>query len=266
MNPVFIAPTTLMDVPPLEYIDYAARAGYDGLGLRLYPSPGMPFFPIVGDADLEAKVRKAVADSRLPVYEIYTCYLTGDMDIEAMRRAHEYGASLGAKFALVIGDDEDWGRMVHNFGTLCDNAKQYNLICALEAPVGSRKLNTFGLNKKVIEEAGRDNVGLSVDPSQFIRSGGTVDDLKATDPKLFPYCQINDTVHMERGKPGQPLCMPGEGLVPLGEMIDAWPKDIPLSLEYHYQWSGGAYTREEWAKHALDGTRAFLAKHEASKA
>src|SRR3954451_10706886 len=219
MNPVFIAPTTLMDVPPLEYIDFAARAGYDGLGLRLYASPGMPFFPIVGDTDLELKVRKAVSDSRLPVYEIYTCYLTGDMDLEAMRRAHEYGASLGAKFALVIGDDEDWGRMVHNFGTLCDNAKQYNLICALEAPVGSRKLNTFALNKKVIEEAGRDNVGLSVDPSQFMRSGGTIEDLKATAPKLFPYSQINDTAHMERGKHGQPLCMPGEGLVPLGEMI-----------------------------------------------
>jgi sugar phosphate isomerase/epimerase len=262
MNPVFIAPTTLMDVPPLEYIDFAARAGYDGLGLRLYASPGMPFFPIVGDAELESKVRKAVSDSGLPVYEIYTCYLTGDMDLEAMKRSHEYGASLGAKFALVIGDDEDWGRMVHNFGTLCDNAAQFGLICALEAPVGSRKLNTLALNLKVIEDAGRQNVALSVDPSQFIRSGGTVDELRAVDPKLFPYSQINDTKVREMR---QPLCMPGEGIVPLGEMIDVWPKDIPLSLEYHYHASDGTRTREEWAKYTLEGTRAFLAKHEASK-
>ena len=114
----------------------------------------------------------------------------------------------------------------------------------------------------MIEEAGRDNVALSVDPSQFIRSGGTVDELRAVDPKLFPYSQINDTKIRE---PRQPLCMPGEGIVPLGEIIDASPKDIPLSLEYHYHASDGTRTREEWAKYTLDGTRAFLAKHEASK-
>ena len=48
-------------------------------------------------------------------------------------------------------------------------------------------------------------------------------------------------------------------------VIDVWPKDIPLSLEYHYHASDGTRTREEWAKYTLDGTRAFLAKHEASK-
>ena len=53
LNPIVLAPTTLMQAQPLDYIEIAARAGYDGIGLRLYPSPNMTFFPVVGDSDLE---------------------------------------------------------------------------------------------------------------------------------------------------------------------------------------------------------------------
>src|SRR5688500_3246236 len=110
MNPILLAPTTLMQAPPLEYIAAAAEAGYDGIGLRLYPSPGMPFFPVVGDTGLMGEVKRALADSGLQVFDVFTCYLQPEMDFDAMKRAHEFGADLSVKYALVIGDDEDWGR------------------------------------------------------------------------------------------------------------------------------------------------------------
>jgi sugar phosphate isomerase/epimerase len=260
MNPIILAPTTLGETPPLEYIEIAARAGYDGIGLRLYPSPGMTFFPIVGDAALEQSVRRALSNTGLKVFEIFTCYLQPGMDFEAMKRAHEYGASLGAKYALVIGDDPEWDRLVQSFGRLCDNAAQFGLTCALEAPVGRRTLKTLELNLKVIEEAKRPNVGLSVDPAQYMRSGGTAAMLKAVDPKLFHYGQINDTASMQVG---DPLCMPGEGAVPLYDYLDALPPDLMLGLEYHHR--DDRYTPLAWATHVLEGTRAFLRRYEASR-
>jgi sugar phosphate isomerase/epimerase len=260
MNPIILAPTTLGETPPLEYIEIAARAGYDGIGLRLYPSPGMTFFPVVGDSDLERRVRQAISDAGVQVYELFTCYLQPETDFEAMKRAHEYGASLGASYALVIGDDPEWGRMAESYGRLCDNAAQFGLKCVLEAPVNRRALKTLELNLRLIEDAGRENVGLSVDPAQYTRSGGTAAMLKAVDPKLLPYAQINDTAGLNTG---DPLCMPGEGVVPLGELLDALPQGIMLGLEYHHR--DIRYTPLAWATHVLEGTRAFLRRHYAAR-
>ena len=260
MNPIVLAPTTLTQTPPLEYIDAAAKAGYDGIGFRLYPSPGMTFFPVVGNPALMRDVKHAIADSGLQVYDILTCYLQPDMDIEAMRRAHEFGAELGAQYALVIGDDDDWGRMVDNFGRLCDNAAQAGLVCALEAPVNRRKLTTVELNLKLIEDAGRDNAVICIDPVQYFRAGHRVDLLKSVDPRLMPYTQICDGTSETAMAP---YCMPGEGIFPLREMLDIMPKGLPLSLEYHHR--DQSYTTVEWAKHALQGTRRFLESYYASK-
>jgi sugar phosphate isomerase/epimerase len=254
MNPIVIAPTTLSRIEPVEYIEIAARAGYDGIGLRLYPSPGMPFFPTVGDEAEETKLKAVARDAGVPVLEIFTCYVEPDLDLDAMKRAHEFGAELGAKWALVIGNDDNWDRMTQNFGTLCDNAAQFGLTCTLEAPVNRRKLTTLELNLKLIEDAGRSNVGLSVDPVQYIRAGHTFAQLKDVDPALLPYTQICDCTTMT---PMEPYCMPGDGIVPLAEMLDIMPQGLPLSLEYHYRDQPG-FTPETWAKYVLDGTRAYL--------
>jgi hypothetical protein len=47
-NEIALAPTSLPNTPPLEFIDAAATAGFDSIGLRLHKSPAYPnWFPIV---------------------------------------------------------------------------------------------------------------------------------------------------------------------------------------------------------------------------
>ncbi len=260
MNPIVLAPTTLMQAQPLEYIDIAARAGYDGIGLRLYPSPRMTFFPVVGDKDLEAKVKAAIKDSGIKVYDILTCYVQPELDLEAMKRAHEFGAEIGADYGLVIGADENWDRMVQNFGKICENGAEFGIKMALEAPVNRQALTTLELNLKLIEEAGTDAV-ISIDPVQFFRSGGTVDDLKKVDPKLMPYTQLCDGTEMEAMRP---YCMPGDGIFPLREMLDVMPAELPLSIEYHHR--DDRYSHLAWATHVQDGVKRFLTQYYAGKA
>jgi sugar phosphate isomerase/epimerase len=194
------------------------------------------------------------------VYDILTCYVQPEMDLEAMKRAHEFGAELGAGYGLVIGDDPEWDRMVHNFGALCDNAAQFGLVCALEAPVNRRALTTLEMNLKLIADSGRSNACISIDPVQFFRSGGTVEDLKRVDPALMPYTQICDGTSMT---PMDAYCMPGDGIFPLREMLDVMPAGLPLSLEYHHR--DERYTPLAWAVHVLDGTRRFLNQYYAGK-
>jgi sugar phosphate isomerase/epimerase len=245
-----------MQAEPLEYIDIAARAGYDGIGLRLYPSPGMPFFPVVGDAALMTRVKGAIRDTGLKVYDILTCYITPELDLEAMKRAHEFGAEIGAGYGLVIGDDPEWDRMVQNFARMCENASQFGLVLALEAPENRLALTTLDLNLKLIEDSGATNACIDIDPVQFFRSGGSIADLKSVDPALMPYTQLCDTTEKEAGAP---LCMAGDGIVPLHELLDVMPDGLPLSIEYHHR--DDRYTRLAWATHVLDGTKRFLNQH-----
>ncbi|MBV9325953.1 MAG: hypothetical protein JO352_19465 [Chloroflexi bacterium] len=46
--------------------------------------------------------------------------------------------------------------------------------------------------------------------------------LKALDPGLFPYTQLSDTKDFDRA----PFCAPGEGIVPLYQILDALPPNI----------------------------------------
>src|SRR4029453_13857284 len=63
MHKIALAPTTLPNSPPLEYIDAAVRAGYDGIGIRLFRSPGITyaFHPVTGTATLMREVKSAIS-------------------------------------------------------------------------------------------------------------------------------------------------------------------------------------------------------------
>jgi sugar phosphate isomerase/epimerase len=101
---------------------------------------------------------------------------------------------------------------------------------------------------------------LSIDPVQYIRAGHDFARLRDLDAALLPYSQICDS---KSATPGGELCMPGEGIVPLAELLDILPPDAPLSLEYHHR--DESYSREAWAQHVLDGTRAFLTRYHATR-
>src|SRR6478736_9992973 len=108
--PLYLAPTTVMDAGPLELIEVAARAGYDGIGIRLFASPHLPFHPVVGDDRLIAGIRRALASSRLKLLDIYTYYLQPDTKLDAFIPSLTLGAELGAKYVVVQGADSDVAR------------------------------------------------------------------------------------------------------------------------------------------------------------
>ena len=147
MNKIALAPTTLPNSPPLEYIDAAVRAGYDGIGIRLFRSPGITyaFHPVAGDLPLMRDVKSAIASAGLEVFDVLSFYLQPAMALDSMLPSLAFGAEIGAKYALVIGDDPDWAHMCDNFGRFCDAAARLGLTAALEAPVNSRTVNTLQL-------------------------------------------------------------------------------------------------------------------------
>jgi len=276
MNTLILAPTTLPETPPLDYIEAAGAAGYDGVGLRLHRSPGLPFHPVVGNAPLIRDIKRALADAGLPVFDIFSCYLEPDTRIDHFTPSLALGAELGGKFVMVMGNDPDFGRMRDNFALFCDEALRFGLTATVEF-VPTRPLATMQIAARMIAEAGRANAAICIDPLHFTRTGGVPAHIEALDPKLFPYTQINDGVLF----PGEPnpahfgkmpqgeRRMLGDGDVDLHGILDALPAELPLSVEIPISVGTGLrdagthpYTPAEWAKVAMGNTRDFLAGYE----
>src|SRR5262247_251734 len=91
-NLIALSPPTLPDTPPIEYVEAAATAGYDAVGLRLAPSPLFPYHPIVGNAPLIRELKLILASSGLNVLDILTFYLQPATDLDAFVPALELGA------------------------------------------------------------------------------------------------------------------------------------------------------------------------------
>jgi len=266
-NLVAISPPTLPDTPPIEFVEAAAAAGYDAVGLRLARSPLFPFYPVVGNAPLIRELKLILASSGMSVLDILTFYLQPTTDVEAFAPALELGAEFGARYALVAGDDADWARLRGNMGRFCDLAAQFGVSAALEFAV-IRPLATLSQALRLLSELGRKNGVICLDPLNFVRGGGSAAFLRGLEPRLFPYAQISDGVLA----PGEPDLsklgrmspnerrMPGDGMLPLRQILDALPLGLPLSVEIPMPKSVKLPARE-WARATAESTRRFLGEY-----
>ncbi len=258
VNRITLAPTTLPSTPPLEFITAAVNAGFEGLGFRLHKSPAYPnWVNWLDDAALRREVKTALADSGQEMIESLSYYLLPEFDLEEMKPSLEYAAELGATYALVIGRDADWAHQRDCFGRFCEVAAGYGLIAAIEAPVGT--LSPISAAFRVIEESGRSNAVVCIDPTAFLRAGNTPDELSGFEPKLMPYTQLNDGKREGGGR-----LRPGDGDAGLDKFLDALPTNVPLSLEWPAP-KDSNYGADEWAKFAMDGTRRFLNDYYATR-
>jgi len=263
-NLIALSPPTLPDTPPIEYVEAAAAAGYDAVGLRLARSPLFSFHPVVGNPPLIRELKLVLAGSGLRVLDILTFYLQPATDLHAFVPALELGAELGARYALVAGDDPDWARLRDGTARFCDAAAQFGLSAAIEFAV-IRPLAALSQALRLLSEIGRKNGVICLDPLNFVRGGGSAAFLRGLEPRLFPYAQISDGV-LEPGEPDisklgrmspNQRRMPGDGALPLRQILDALPAGLPLSVEIPMPPTVKLPARE-WARATVESTRRFL--------
>jgi sugar phosphate isomerase/epimerase len=272
---IYFASSSLPHLRPLEFIDVCARAGFEGLGLRMHPSPAystIPYFPMLDDADQIRQVKRALAEHRLQMLEAQSFYMMPDTDVQQMVPYLQLSAELGHTYTLVQGDDPDWNRMRDNLGQFCDECRKLGMRPAVEF-MPARTLATLQLAVKLIDEVRDPGCVIMIDPLHWARSGGQPSDFEGLDPRLFPFLQISDGV-LPAGEPdpallGKPMpparrALPGEGNLNLRELMAVLPEDLLVSIEVQPP-------RDEpvepvaWARRALATTRQFLESTRASR-
>ena len=109
---------------------------------------------------------------------------------------------------------------------------------------------------------------ICIDPLHLARSGGDPADVAGARPAVSFLTRRSPTAYSNRasrtrtlfGKLGMGTrLMPGEGTLPLRELLAALPKDVPLSVELPHALAPAGTSARGWAKTTLEKTREFLA-------
>src|SRR5260370_7803894 len=84
-NKIALSPNSLVGVPALEYIDALVKAGYDGIGLRMYASPGVNYEsvtqPLTGNPTLMRDIKSALDSSGLILFDALCYYIRQNFDL-----------------------------------------------------------------------------------------------------------------------------------------------------------------------------------------
>jgi len=239
VNKLTITAASLPDTPPLDFIEAAASAGYDGIGLRLHKSPSFPRWQDwLEDAGLKRDVKRALTYSGLEMNEILSYYITPDVDLESMAPSLEYGAKLGATYVWITSRDDDWSRQCDSIGKFCDMAASFDLTVMLGTPVNN--LSPIQTAFRVVDEVRRPNCTVCVGVGLYLR-GGNVEDLQGRDRRLLPLIHFND----------------GTPEADVAALLDELPVNVVVSVESPNR-TGRHYTALQWCQHTLAATRQFL--------
>ena len=239
LHELSLAHLSVLDATPPELVTVAAAAGFRRIGIRLSatPSVGVPPYDMLGDTPLLRETLARLADTGVSVLDVEFLRFEPELPEGIPEGFLEAAARLGAQYVLVMSAEPVEARTIERFSHLCDRAQQYGLQVCLEFAIYTG-VRTLADAVRVVKKSGCANASVLVDALHFSRSGGLPSDIPGIDPSLFRYAQICDAAAVipreasdliREARTGRLL--PGEGALPLRELVAALPPDLPLAIE-----------------------------------
>jgi sugar phosphate isomerase/epimerase len=238
---ISLAHLTVLDATPPELVTVAAAAGFRTIGIRLTatPSVGVPPYDMLREGPMLRETLARMADTGVSVLDTEFLRFEPEHPVGIPEGFLEVSARLGARHVLAMSAEPDEARTVERFGELCDRAAPYGLGVGLEFAVYTG-VRTLAHAVAVLGRAKRANTSVIIDALHWSRSGGQPAEVSGVDPALFRYAQIcdasadmpapTDTANLIReARTGRLL--PGEGVLPLRDLVAALPAGLPLAIE-----------------------------------
>jgi sugar phosphate isomerase/epimerase len=238
---ISLAHLTVLDTTPPELVTVAAAAGFRTIGIRLTatPSVGVPPYDVLHDGPMLRETEQRLADTGVSVLDTEFLRFEPEHPVGVPDGFLEVSARLGARNILVMSAEPDETRTVERLSELCDGAAAYGLQVCLEFAIYTG-VRTLAHAAHVVAGSRRPNASVLIDALHFSRSGGWPAHVASVDPSLFRYAQICDAPP-DMPRPGDTPALireartgrllPGEGVLPLAELVAALPADLPLAIE-----------------------------------
>lgn len=232
MRTISMAAGMLLDVDPIAAVGVVAGAGFDAMGVRFLP-PGP-------DDTTVRRLRERLDDAGVSLLDIEYARLTRDDRYgQWHRRLLEIGSALEARHVIVVSLDPDGERAAEHFAALCDLARSLGSVRPALEFMRFTTVRSLADAIAVVQRAGRLDAGVLVDALHLARGGEHPSALAGVDPALLHYLQMCDAPATPPGSTDESLShearrarlLPGDGELPLAELLAAAPPDVPLSVE-----------------------------------
>jgi sugar phosphate isomerase/epimerase len=240
-RPISLAHLTVLDATPPDLVTVAAAAGFRTIGIRLTatPSVGIPPYDMLREGPMLRETLTRMADTGVRVLDTEFLRFEPEQPVGVPEGFLEVSARLGAQYVLVMSAEPDEARTLERFGELCDGAAAYGLGVCLEFAIYTG-VRTLAHAAELVARSKRPNAHVLIDALHFSRSGGLPADVAHVDPARFRYAQICDA-GPDRPRPDDTPALireartgrllPGDGVLPLRELVAALPSGLPLAIE-----------------------------------
>jgi sugar phosphate isomerase/epimerase len=226
-------------LPPVEFVNLTADLGCRCMSAVVQGAPlvplGYPPFSLKDDAALRRDMLAAMNHRGVTISLGDGFLIVSGADIQRRATDLDVLAELGVPRINVVSLDPDLGRTFDQFAILTELAAQRGLETVVE-PVPGLTVSDLPTALAAREHIGRSDFRLLIDTMHLVRSGSSAADVVAIDPDQIGYAQLNDTTLRPRIDNYMEEAMfermvPGEGELPLHDILSALPPDIVIELE-----------------------------------
>ncbi|MBW8753588.1 MAG: TIM barrel protein [Sphingomonadales bacterium] len=244
-NRLGIEMLTLLGMPPVEYVKLASElgcvsvsTGLSGLPLTMFGIDDFapyPMWSLRDDAALRRETIAALRDTGVRIGLAEGFSAKADADVSAFAADLDLFAELGALRLNAICMEDDMAMATDQLGKLAEMAAQRGMVFTIEF-FPSEGINSFERVLQVVDGIGGGKAKVLLDSMHFFRTGGTLDKLRAAGTDVVGYVQLADAPDRPPGESYMMDAMfardvPGQGELPLRELIAALPADMPISVE-----------------------------------
>lgn len=266
MNQISLAYLTVFGLAPPDHVTFAAKAGYDAVGLRLmHALPGEEQFPMTVGSEMLQETLSRMNDTGLSVLDVENIKLDRFADPASLAPIFDTMDRLGATKVLVTSDSADEALNIDHLSALCEFGGSYGLDFHFEFMPWTPGAATLEQAERLVAAADAPNAHLMIDAIHFDRTGATLEQIAGLPADRFRYIQLCDAPET-RPQTDEELLhqgrferqFPGEGGLDLFGLMAALPEGIPVSLEAPRRALLEEVGYEELARRSFTATRKWL--------
>lgn len=239
MDRLGIGLLSVFGLPPVDFVDLAADLGCGSISTGLRGIPLLPLgyrpYSLKDDVALRKDLLAAMNHRGVTISLGDGFLVLPDADMRSFSADLDVLVELGVPQINVVSLDPDLGRTFDQFAALAELASARSIQTNVE-PVPGLTVGDVPTALAALDHVGRPDFRLLIDPMHMVRSGFSAADLAAIDPDRIGYAQLNDTTLQPRLDNYMEEAMfermvPGEGELPLHDILSALPRDIVVELE-----------------------------------
>ncbi|MET0240476.1 MAG: TIM barrel protein [Sphingobium sp.] len=230
---------SVLGMPPLDYVALAGQLGVGHIGMAPFPIVSVPElyegWTLRDNPGLVREIKTAVADHGLSIAVGEGFFIKPGADVNAVAADMDILADVGAKRLTVCSFEGDLPTAFDQLARFAELAAVRGMGSQVEF-VPNLGIGDLPTALAAVKHVGRDDFGVVIDAMHIYRSGATAADVAALSPQAIGHFQLCDVPYAIAAQgygyeASFERLAPGDGELPLAELLAAIPTDKVVGLE-----------------------------------